>query len=77
MIYPLDLITKADVTTGEDDKKRIKAAFDGKPLLAFAIGFPAKESQQKLNYRINKVKIKQLEINDEPEDDDDGDNYDD
>lgn len=77
VIYPLDLITKADVTTGEDDKKRIKAAFDGKPLLAFAIGFPAKESQQKLNYRINKVKIKQLEINDEPEDDDDGDNYDD
>ena len=42
--------------------------------MAFAIGFPAKESKQKLNYRINKVKIKQLELNDEPEEDDEDDN---
>lgn len=74
VIYPLDLKTDADDTTGAAEKEDIKKAFAGDPLMAFAIGFPAKESKQKLNYRINKVKIKQLELNDEPEEDDEDDN---
>ena len=44
-------------------KKEIKEAFAGEALLAFAIGFPTKESKKKLNYRVNKIKIKELEEN--------------
>ena len=63
VIYPLDLKTKSDANTSEAVKKEIKEAFAGEALLAFAIGFPTKESKKKLNYRVNKIKIKELEEN--------------
>lgn len=71
VIYPIDLITNND-----DKKDAIKRAFGGKPLLAFAVAFPAKESKVKFKYRINKVKVAELskgievEFDEEDEDDD-------
>ena len=72
VIYPLDLIT------GEDDTKiAIKGNYGDKPLLAFAVAFPEKESSVKFKYRINKVKMDELnrgmEVDVDEEDDDDND----
>lgn len=72
VIYPLDLIT------GEDAAKiAIKDNYGDKPLLAFAVAFPEKESSVKFKYRINKVKMdelnREMEVDEEEEDDDDND----
>ncbi len=56
----------------EKQKQEIKEAFDNQPLLAFAFGFPAKESKVVVNYRLNAVKIKQLTDNLEVDDEDEG-----
>ena len=85
VIYPLDLLT--DVSTKEknacpgqeellkQEKEKIKEIFNDKPLMTFAIAFPEKESKVKVNYRINKIKIEELnrgmEIDEDEEDDDD------
>lgn len=70
IIYPLDLKTDKDENTSEDEKIEIKKAFGGEALIAFAIGFPAKESKIRLKYRATKIKIKELEENLEPDEED-------
>ena len=74
VIYPIDL--KAD---NNEDKEKIKCSLGDKtPLLAFAVGFPNKESGERFVYRANRVKldelIKDIEVNDEEEGEDDDDN---
>lgn len=69
-IYPLDLKTDKDDNTSEAEKKEIKNVFAGEALLAFAVGFPTKESKIRLKYRVNKIKIKELEENLEPDEED-------
>ena len=58
-----------------DEKIAIRDKFDGLPLMAFAVAFPAKESSKKFVYRANLQKLKELtenlEINDEEEGEDD------
>lgn len=70
VVYPLDL--KAE---GNKDKQQIKDLLGDKPLLAFAIGFPNKESEERLVYRANRIKldqlIKDIEVDDEEEGEDD------
>lgn len=56
----------------EKQKKEIKEAFNNQPLMAFAFGFPAKESKVVVNYRLNAVKIQELTNNLEVEDEDEG-----
>lgn len=74
IIYPIRLKmpneakNQPEETTAE--MQRIQAAFQ-EPLMAFAVGFPKKESEERLKYRANKVKLDQLvgaiEVNDEEE----------
>ena len=84
VIYPLDLIvdiSKKEKASPEQEakilekKKKVKDAFGDNPLMAFAIGFPAKESKVMVNYRMNKIKIAELnrgmEVDDDEEEDDD------
>lgn len=85
IVYPLDLLITVSAKEknslpGMEDviaskKEQVKEAFGDNPLLAFAIAFPAKESKIMVNYRINKVKIAELnrglEIDEDEEDDDD------
>ena len=58
-----------------DEKISIRDKFEGLPLMAFAVAFPAKESSKKFVYRANLQKLKELtenlEINDEEEGEDD------
>ena len=66
IIYPIDL--KTDLMNDEKDesikdfKVKIKEEVnnDKIPLMAFAYGFPLKESSEKLIYKINKIKIEEL-----------------
>ena len=57
------------------EKIAIRDKFEGLPLMAFAVAFPAKESSKKFVYRANLQKLKELtenlEINDEEEGEDD------
>ena len=85
VIYPIDLFTKLSsaqedmcLTSEQRDKliRRKEAIKDEvgnrtTPLVAFAFGFPKKESAVKLTYRANRIKLdeltKGLEIDDEGE----------
>lgn len=90
VIYPIELLVEAteDDTNARfnrdseelrkiitDEKQAIRDKFDGLPLMAFAVAFPAKESSKKFVYRANLQKLKELtenlEINDEDEGEDD------
>ena len=69
VIYPLKLKGANQISQNEYDK-HFKADL---PLLGFAIGFPAKESNQRVNYRINKIKLDELNRNVEIDDEGDED----
>ena len=90
VIYPIELKvdasekeTKARFNSDSDELRKIiseekiaiRDKFDGLPLMAFAVAFPAKESSKKFVYRANLQKLKELtenlEINDEEEGEDD------
>lgn len=90
MIYPIDLsdglttsenemLTEAEKENIKREKAAIKESLGSEePLLAFAIGFPKKDSGATVIYRANQVKLDEinanLEIDDEgegTEDDDD------
>ena len=88
VIYPIDLKTepsKSEIDTAacskeelEGKKKAIKDALgENVPLLAFAIGFPKKESDVIVTYRINKVKYLELTRDLEVTDEDEGEDVDD
>ena len=88
VIYPIDLKTepsKSEIDTAacskeelEAKKKAIKDALgENVPLLAFAIGFPKKESDVIVTYRINKVKYLELTRDLEVTDEDEGEDVDD
>ena len=55
----------------------LKEKYGDKPLLAFAVAFPEKESSVKFKYRINKIKMDELnrgmEVDVDEEDDDEND----
>jgi hypothetical protein len=54
-------------------KGKIKGALgDDNPLMAFAFGFPKKESGVTVKYRANKVKLDELNANLEIDDDEEG-----
>lgn len=71
VIYPIDL----KVEDNETEKTRIKESLENEPLLAFAVGFPNKESSDRFVYRANRVKldqlIKDIEVCDDEEGEDD------
>lgn len=72
VIYPIDLKIKPD-DSDYAKKQEIKASLgDGNPLLAFAIGFPKKESAVMVTYRANKVKLDELNANLEIDDEEEG-----
>lgn len=57
----------------ESLKADIKSSIgDGTPLMAFAIGFPKKESGVTITYRANKIKLDQLNANLEVDDEEEG-----
>lgn len=83
VIYPINLsplknLTQEDKerkkkTEEEDADKRAKVdALKGKMLLGFAIGFPGKESDERLVYRANKKKLEELMNGVEYDDEDEG-----
>lgn len=69
VIYPLDL--QAEKNNVEQEKVKINIG-NGQALLAFAIGFPKKESEVKLVYRANRVKLDELTRGLEIDDDEEG-----
>lgn len=71
VIYPIDLIVPNDEYSDVCDQIK-KEIGERQALLAFAIGFPDKESEEKLIYRANKVKLDELTANLELDDDEEG-----
>lgn len=69
VIYPIDLQVKDN---DESQRKAKEEIGYGQALLAFAIGFPKKESEVKLVYRANKVKLDELTKGLEIDDDEEG-----
>lgn len=67
VIYPIQLNLPKEKPT--DEEKRTIALFGKeKPVFGFAVGFPSKESADKLTYRANKRKIQEIEASrEEPE----------
>ena len=52
----------------EEEKRVVDMFGTESPVFGFAIGFPSKETAEKLTYRANKVKIHEIEESrDEPE----------
>jgi len=83
VIYPIELKATAseaemDALPGqkeqtESQKSEIKESLgENKVLLAFAIGFPQKESKVVVNYRANRIKLDELNRNIETDDDGEG-----
>ncbi len=80
VIYPIEL--KTDSTEDEKIawegydldalKANIKEKLVGLPLMAFAIGFPKKESEVLVTYRANRVKLDELNAGLEVDDEDEG-----
>ena len=69
VIYPIQLKTVREEEKPTEEEKRVVDMFGTEsPVFGFAIGFPSKESAEKLTYRANKVKIHEIEESrDEPE----------
>ena len=67
VVYPIQLNLPKEKPT--DEEKRTIALFGKeKPVFGFAVGFPSKESADKLTYRANKRKIQEIEASrEEPE----------
>lgn len=84
IIYPIELtdrltsseetdLSDADKHMFEQEKKKICDSFTI-PLMAYAIGFPAKQGRVMVKYRANKIKLQELEhseLNDDEEGEDD------
>lgn len=70
IIYPIDLTT--DDSSSEDEIETRASIEADMPLLAFAVGFPSKESEEKVVYRANITKLNQLSANLEVDDEDEG-----
>lgn len=75
VIYPIDLKLKDDYS--EDERVAREAISAETPLIAFAIGFPNKESDEKVVYRANLIKLEQLSEIEVDEDEGDSDDEDD
>lgn len=69
MIYPIQLKTVREEEKPTEEEKKVVDLFGTEsPVFGFAIGFPSKETAEKLTYRANKVKIHEIEESrDEPE----------
>jgi hypothetical protein len=80
VIYPIDLKTsysESEKTAWGDQigtlKKSIKSSLgEDTPLMAFAFGFPKKESGVAVKYRVNKVKLDEMNANLEIDDEEEG-----
>ena len=83
IIYPIDL--KTEIYAAErtawgvrvDELEKLKIDIksnigEDTPLMAFAVGFPKKESGVTVTYRANKIKLDQLNANLEVDDDEEG-----
>ena len=83
IIYPIDL--KTEIYSAErtawgvrvDELEKLKIEIksnigEDTPLMAFAVGFPKKESGVTVTYRANKIKLDQLNANLEVDDDEEG-----
>lgn len=88
VIYPIDLKTtpsKNEIDSFSCSKEELEAKKisikealgENVPLLAFAVGFPKKESDVIVTYRMNKVKYAELTRDLEVTDEDEGDDIDD
>ena len=70
VIYPIQL----NPVSGNEEERQVMSHFwpdgenDKKPVFGFAVGFPDKESAEKMTYRANKRKIQEIEASrEEPE----------
>lgn len=67
VIYPIQLKLPKDKPTSEEEQV-VKLFGREFPVFGFAVGFPSKESADKLTYRANKRKIQEIEASrEEPE----------
>lgn len=67
VVYPIQLNLPKEKPTDEE-KRTISLFGKEKPIFGFAVGFPSKESADKLTYRANKRKIQEIEDSrEEPE----------
>jgi len=67
VIYPIQLKLPKDKPTSEEEQV-VKLFGREVPVFGFAVGFPSKESADKLTYRANKRKIQEIEASrEEPE----------
>lgn len=67
VIYPIQLKLPKDKPTFEE-QQAVKLFGKETPVFGFAVGFPSKESADKLTYRANKRKIQEIEASrEEPE----------
>lgn len=69
VIYPMQLkLVKPEENPTEEERKVIGHFGTTEPVFGFAVGFPAKESAEKMTYRANKRKIQEIEASrEEPE----------
>lgn len=69
VIYPIQLKTVKVEEKPTDEEKRVVKMFGvSEPVFGFAVGFPNKESADKMTYRANKRKIQEIEASrEEPE----------
>ena len=69
VIYPMQLkLVKPEENPTEEERKVVSLFGTAEPVFGFAVGFPAKESAEKMTYRANKRKIKEIEASrEEPE----------
>lgn len=75
VIYPMELL--APSSDGEEEKKVVEKMGEVMPVFGFAVGFPNREDAEKMKYRANKIKIREIEssrcepdVDEEFEDDD-------
>lgn len=59
VIYPMELVVPDK--DNEEEKKIIEKIDNSVPLFGFAIGFPRRDDAEKMKYRANKVKIREIE----------------
>lgn len=80
IIYPIELTPKLNDSEKETMPEEVKLTKQEicdsltKPLMAYAIGFPAKQGPVMIKYRANRIKLQELEhseINDDEEGEDD------
>lgn len=62
VIYPIRLRKKKNSSINDSEMRAISNFNNGTPLFGIALGFPGIKTNERVSYRLNKVKIEQLSL---------------